>query len=132
MIARPVSAALSGRSVLVVEDQFLIAEEMRRAVENLGGRVVGPVPSVDRAMTLAMEARPDIGLLDVDLHGQDIYPVADALMQAGSPVIFTTGFDRAALPAAYQDVPHLDKPVTAHALAAALAALSVAEQVQRP
>ena len=129
MIARPVSAALGGRSVLVVEDQFLIAEEMRRAVENLGGRVVGPVPSVERAMMLAIKTRPDIGLLDVDLRGQEIYPVADALREAGSPVIFTTGFDRAALPAAYQDIPHLDKPVTANALAAALAALS---QVVQP
>lgn len=123
MIARPVSAALSGRSVLVVEDQFLIAEEMRRAVENLGGRVLGPVPSVEKALALTVQARPDIGLLDVDLHGQEIYPVADALIEAGAPVIFTTGFDRAAMPAAYQGVPHLDKPVTTHALAAALAAL---------
>jgi DNA-binding NarL/FixJ family response regulator len=123
MIARPVSAALRGRSVLVVEDQFLIAEEMRRAVENLGGQVVGPVSSVDEAMSLVRRLYPDIGLLDVDLHGREIYPVADALIEAGSPVIFTTGFDRAAMPAAYQDVPHLDKPVTTHALVVALSAL---------
>jgi CheY-like chemotaxis protein len=123
MIARPVPAALSGRSVLVVEDQFLIAEEMRRAVEDLGGRVLGPVPSVEKALALAVRTRPDIGLLDVDLHGEEIYPVADALIETGAPVIFTTGFDRAALPAAYQDVLHLDKPVTPHALAAVLAAL---------
>jgi CheY-like chemotaxis protein len=129
MIARPVSAALSGLSVLVVEDQFLIAEEMRRAVEHLGGRVVGPVPSVEKALALALQARPDLGLLDVDLHGQEIYPVADALIEAGSPVIFATGFDRAAMPAAYKDAPHLDKPVTPHALAAALAAI---QQSERP
>jgi CheY-like chemotaxis protein len=70
-----------------------------------------------------MQTPPDIGLLDIDLHGQEIYPVADALIEAGSPIIFTTGLDRAAMPAAYQHVPHLDKPVTPHALAAALAAL---------
>jgi CheY-like chemotaxis protein len=119
---------LRGRSVLVVEDQFLIAEEMRRAVEHLGGRVVGPVPSVEEAMKLVRRLQPDVGLLDVDLHGQEIYPVADALIEAGSPVIFTTGFDRAAMPAAYQHAPHLDKPVTPHALAAALAALQPSER----
>jgi CheY-like chemotaxis protein len=128
MIASPVSAALRGRSVLVVEDQFLIAEEMRRVVENLGGRVVGPVPSVEEAMVLVHRLQPDVGLLDVDLHGQEIYPVADALIEAGSPVIFTTGFDRAAMPAAYKDAPHLDKPVTPHALAAALAAIQPSER----
>ena len=110
---------LRGRRVLVVEDQFLIAEEMRRAVERLGGRVVGPVASVEGALSVAAEQRLDLALLDVDVRGAQIYPAADELISRGAPVIFTTGFEREAMPACYRDLPRIDKPVTVKALAAA-------------
>lgn len=110
---------LRGRRVLVVEDQYLIAEEMRRAVERLGGRVVGPVASVEGALCVAVEEALDLALLDVDVRGSDIYPAADELISRGAPVIFTTGFDREAMPVCYRDLPRIDKPVTIRALAAA-------------
>jgi CheY-like chemotaxis protein len=119
----PAPVALRGRSVLVVEDQYVIAEAMRRAVEQLGGRVLGPTSTVEGALALAEGARPDFALLDVDLRGDRIYPVADALIDAGAPVVFTTGFDRDAMPEAYRALPHIDKPVTERSLAAVLARL---------
>jgi DNA-binding NarL/FixJ family response regulator len=103
-----------------VEDQYLVAEEMRRMVERLGGRVMGPVATVAGAMALLRETRPDVALLDVDLHGAPIYQVADVLLDAGAPVIFTTGFDREDMPLGYRDLPHVDKPVTARSLASVL------------
>ena len=110
---------LRGRRVLVVEDQYLIAEEMRRTVERLGGQVLGPVSTVDGALSLAARGRLDLALLDVDLHGSEIYPAADELISIGAPIIFTTGYEREAMPPGYRDLPRLDKPVTAGALAAA-------------
>jgi CheY-like chemotaxis protein len=89
-------------------------------VERLGGRVMGPVSTVAGAMALVRQTRPDVALLDVDLHGAAIYQVADALIDAGSPVIFTTGFDREDLPPGYRDLPHVDKPVTARSLVSVL------------
>jgi CheY-like chemotaxis protein len=114
---------LRGRRVLVVEDQYLIADEMRRTVERLGGQVLGPVSTLDGALSLAVRGGLDLALLDVDLHGSEIYPAADELMSI-APVIFTTGFERDAMPPGYRDLPRLDKPVTARALAAAWSDLS--------
>ena len=109
--------------VLVVEDEYLIRMLLEDMLDELGYGVAAAVGTISEARQIATNGEFNAAILDVNLDGQEIYPVADVLIEAGSPVIFTTGFDRAAMPAAYQDLPHLDKPVTTHALAAALAAL---------
>ncbi len=107
--ARPPS--LRGRRVLVVEDEYLLAEDLRHGLERVGAEVLGPVPSVARALTLlAAGAPPDAAILDVNLGGEMAFPVAEALQALGVPFVFATGYDVAALPRAYAQVPRCEKP----------------------
>lgn len=114
---------LAGRHILVVEDEYLIAEAMVEILEEGGARVVGPVPTLQRALALvANGGRLDAAVLDINLQGQAAYPVADALRRAGVPFVFTTGYDEWVLAAPYATVPRLEKPVDPAALIEALAA----------
>ncbi len=116
----PVSKVLKGRRVLIVEDEFLIAEEMRRAVDGLGGGVLGPVGALEDAERLLGEGRPDLALLDVNLHGRMVNPVAAQLKRLKVPMIFATGYAQSNLAPEFQGDLYLEKPVTSHALAAAV------------
>lgn len=110
------SSTLSGRRVLIVEDQYLIADDMRQAIESLGGAVIGPAPSIDAALEMLAAGEVDLALLDVNIAGDPVYRLADMLMAKGTPFIFATGYSRAATPSAYAAAPHLEKPVTAQAI----------------
>jgi CheY-like chemotaxis protein len=116
---------LQGRRVLIVEDQYLIADEMRRSVEALGGAVVGPAPSVEKAIGAMGEQDIDLALLDVNLSGEPVYRLADMLISRGTPFIFATGYARAALREDYADAPHIEKPVTVAALRSCLRTLGL-------
>ncbi|MFH5923878.1 response regulator [Roseomonas xinghualingensis] len=118
------SSPLAGCSVLIVEDQYLIAEEMCELVERLGGTVIGPVPRVSEALEALEEAKPDLALLDVDLGSEKVYVAAEALRAAGTPFLFTTGYDRGAIDSRFSDVLRLEKPVSLTALVAALGQLN--------
>ncbi|HEX8233374.1 MAG TPA: response regulator [Caulobacteraceae bacterium] len=108
---------LSGIKVLVVEDQFLIADDIQRAVGALGGDVIGPFPNIDRARAALAEENVGLALLDVNLGGADrVFPLADELAARHVPFIFSTGYDRWVLPPAHQNRPRLEKPVTPGAL----------------
>jgi CheY-like chemotaxis protein len=119
---------LRGKSVLIVEDQYLVADGILRAVETLGGRVIGPVRDCQSALQLAAEEKPDLALLDINLDGVEVYPAAKELRRMRIPMIFTTGYDRSAIAAEFTETPHLDKPVTAWGLAAALSKISHARR----
>ncbi|HVG48881.1 MAG TPA: response regulator [Rubellimicrobium sp.] len=104
-------AAPRHRRVLVVEDEYLLAEDLRRGLEDAGAEVLGPVPSVADALALlATEAPPDAAILDVNLGGEMVFPVADVLRERGVPFMFATGYDQWSLPQAYTDVPRCEKP----------------------
>lgn len=115
---------IAGRRVLVVEDEYFLADRLARDLCALGAEVVGPVPSVDDALDLVEGgARLDGAVLDINLQGEMVYPVADALRARGVPFVFATGYDRTSIPAPYREVPRCEKPVDAQRIAAALAAL---------
>lgn len=108
------AAQLVGRRVLIVEDEYFIADEMRRAFEDEGAEVLGPVGRVDEALALLGGAASlDGAVLDVYLDNEMVFPLADALLQKGIPFVFTTGYDQAALPEQYSVVDRLEKPVEA-------------------
>lgn len=100
---RPAAALPSGlrdRRIHVVEDEYIMAQDLRYELEDAGAEVLGPVPSVTGALTLlAREAPPDAAILDVNLGGEMVYPLADILRQRGIPFMFATGL-RPAGPAA--------------------------------
>ncbi|MBV8912128.1 MAG: response regulator [Acetobacteraceae bacterium] len=104
---------LRGRRLLVVEDEYAIATELVCWLEDEGVEVVGPVGTVDEALALvAREAQHLHGaMLDINLHDQLVYPVADALSDVGVPFVFTTGYSASAIPPAYADVPRCMKPL---------------------
>jgi CheY-like chemotaxis protein len=105
------SRSLAGLSVLVVEDDYFVADESATILRNHGARVLGPVPDMDRARGLLSEEKPDCVLLDVNLKGEFVYALAEDLMHRGIPAVFTTGYDASFLPPALQGMPCLQKPV---------------------
>ena len=108
----PQAAPLAGRRVLVVEDEYLLAEDLRPALEAQGAEVMGPAASVAQALDLLRSGlSPYMAILDINLHGEMVYPVADALRARGIPFIFATGYEAWAIPEAYADVTRAEKPV---------------------
>ena len=100
------------RHVLLVEDEYFIADEMRRAFEDGGAEVLGPVGRVDEALALiGRTGRIDGAVLDVNLHDETVYAVADALRERGVPFVFATGYEPASIPARFADVRRCEKPV---------------------
>ncbi|HYG25916.1 MAG TPA: response regulator [Caulobacteraceae bacterium] len=111
---------LEGRRVLIVEDQYLIAEEMRRAVLALGGEVVGPCPTIEAAMETLKETAVQFALLDVNVQGEEVARVTDELAARGVPFAFATGYDQWAIPPQHHDRVRIEKPVTREALREAI------------
>jgi len=100
-----------GRRVLVVEDQALVALEIVDALEELECEPVGPVGSVEAALARAGSERLDAAVLDVDLRGSNVQPVAELLEARGVPFLYSTGFgEERALAAARAERPVLRKP----------------------
>ena len=121
------TSALVGRRILVVEDEMMIAMLVEDMLSELGCAVVGPAHALDVALDLARtEQGLDAALLDVNLGGQPVFAVADALREKGVPAIFSTGYGDAGLREIDRGALVLQKPFRAGDLAAALnAALGV-------
>jgi len=112
--------ALAHRRVLVVEDEYFIADDMVRVLQKLGADVVGPVQTAEKAMALLQDSPVDVAVLDINLRGRMVFPVADALRDRGVPFVFATGYSEAAVPPDYSDVPLWEKPFQPEELARAL------------
>ncbi|PWS36748.1 hypothetical protein DFH01_16595 [Falsiroseomonas bella] len=116
--------ALRGLRVLVVEDSALVAMELETALRAQGAEVIGPVARIEEAAAAILPVPPDAALLDIDLDGVAVFPLADALAAAGVPFVFTTGYEaRLVLPPRFAGRPVLAKPYRGEDAAAALAAL---------
>jgi CheY-like chemotaxis protein len=105
--------------VLVVEDDYLIATDLAVQLEECGVEVIGPIYSVEAALTLvnSLGIELDGASLDVNLKGERVYPVADALLAKHVPFVFSTGYDAAVVPQSYRDIPRCEKPVDMKTLA---------------
>src|SRR5580704_2712481 len=115
------TSALAGRRILVVEDEMMIAMLVEDMLAELGCSVVGPAHALDVALNLARtESGLDAALLDVNLGGQPVFAVADALRAKGVPAIFSTGYGDAGLRDVDRGSPVLQKPFRAGDLARAL------------
>jgi len=117
------AALVHGKRVLVVEDSGLTADEIVYGLEDLGCAPVGPAATMEHARELLDGHVVDCALLDVNLDGVYVFPLADLLMQRQIPFILTTGYGAAHLPEAYRDCPKLEKPFSDDELARAIAAL---------
>lgn len=114
---------LSGRRVLVVEDEFLVLMLIEDMLADLGCEAVSTAPSVGKALAL-VEAQPfDVAMLDMNLGGTTSLPVADALAARSVPFLFATGYDGQSLTDGHRTRPVLRKPFQAHELRQVLAGL---------
>lgn len=115
---------LSGQRILVVEDEFLIAMEVKRWLLAAGAEVAGPVSSIDQALDLIEDNGLDAAVLDVSLaRQQQVYPVADKLGALGVPYLFATANVRVSDAPEYRDRPRLPKPFVEAELVRALGGL---------
>jgi len=103
---------LDGCRVLVVEDEFLLADKLSRALQGAGAQVIGPVGKFEAALALVCAPQPiDAAVLDLNLGGVSALPIADRLAERRVPVVFATGYDGFLIPPRYADVPACLKPV---------------------
>lgn len=116
--------SLHGRRILVVEDEYMIANDLRNELEQEGVVVVGPVGGLDTAFELLeSKVQIDSAILDVNLGGDNVFPIATALTERKVPFVFTTGYGPSAIPVRFSGVPVCDKPVEMRWLKEALAAI---------
>jgi len=109
--------------VLVVEDEYLIRMLLEEMLADLGYTVTAAVGSIAEAREHAVNGNFDAAILDVNLDGQEIFPVADMLAERSLPFVFVTGYGERSLPDRYRERPALQKPFQAEQLNAALADL---------
>jgi CheY-like chemotaxis protein len=117
------TAALEGARVLVVEDEYLVATLIEEILKSAGCIVMGPIPRIPEALDAVDEDDYDAAVLDVNLAGERINPVADALSERDVPFMFGTGYGADALPRKYAERPHLCKPFRIAELLRALSSI---------
>ena len=100
----------AGLRVLVVEDEMMVSMLIEDMLGDLGCTVVGPASRLDEAIALANDAELDCAVLDVNLGGQPIFPLADLLRARGAPFAFATGYGDAGLRDVDKGSPVLQKP----------------------
>lgn len=107
---QPPASVFSGKRILLVEDEMLIAMVAADYLSDAGCEVVGPASTVENALQLIDSGRIDAALLDGNLRGRSIESVAVALSQQGTPFAFVTGYGRRALPEAFREGLLIEKP----------------------
>lgn len=110
MISAENERVLEGLRVIIVEDDAMLAMALETALVELGCNVVGLASTLDDAIPLASEAVCDGAILDVNLAGERVYPVADILAARGIPFLFASGYGRAGLRDCDRARPELQKP----------------------
>jgi DNA-binding response OmpR family regulator len=105
------SAPLAGLRVLVVEDDYFIADEICSTLRDGGAEVLGPSPDIEHGLDMVRNERLDCAVLDINLHGNLAFDLAYELRKRGTPSIFATGYDQSVLPGAFSDSVRLEKPV---------------------
>jgi len=109
--------------VLVVEDEYLIRMLLEDMLSDIGYELAAAAGTMAEASELAANGDFAAAILDVNLDGTEIFPVADILAQRGLPFVFVTGYGEGSLPPAYRGRPALQKPFQAEKLKATLAGL---------
>ncbi|EIM24426.1 response regulator [Microvirga lotononidis] len=99
-----------GHRVLIVEDETLVSMLIEDMVGDCGGYVVGPAATFEQAIAIALDEDLDLAILDVNVAGLVVYPVADILRHRGIPFMFVTGYDSSVIPERYRHTCVLSKP----------------------
>lgn len=118
--------ALAGKTILVAEDDYLLADTIDAEIRSAGGIVQGPFTSAKDALgsLLLGTPPPDAATLNVQLSDGDSYPVADELTRRGIPFVFASGNNPASVPSRFTRVAAVPKPYAAHQVVQALVTLT--------
>lgn len=113
---------LQGRRILVFDDDYGVSQAITLLLEGEGAEVIGPVGWAEEALALidSQGTTLNAALLDIDLHGERSYAIADALASRGIRFAFATGYGAEAIAPAYRDVPRCQKPFKVENLVKAL------------
>jgi two-component SAPR family response regulator len=121
---RPTSGPLRGRRILLVEDEYFIADDMAEEFKRSGAEIVGPAATVRQTIQHIRGAtKLDGAVLEINLQGEMVFPVADLLEEQGVPFVFSTGYDHPSIPARYARATRCEKPVEPSKVAQALFAI---------
>lgn len=107
-----VKAAPRSLAVLLIEDEVLIRMTLADMLEELGHRVIGEAGDIESASSFSMTAEYDLAILDINLHGRYVDPVADLIALRGKPFLFASGYGPEVLPSLLRRRPLLRKPVS--------------------
>ena len=118
--------ALRGARILIVEDEYYIADELSRVVSDAGARVIGPCSTLGKAMDAVAADNFDCAVVDLNLHGESAAPVVDALIAEGKSFAIATGYGDSAVPAHLKQAPRIEKPFDPPAIVQMLVQLSCA------
>ena len=116
-----ISTTPPGGSVFLVEDEVMIRMMVADMLEELGYSVAAEAGEINEAVRLAGTTEFDIAILDVNVNGKVISPVAEVLAGRGRPFIFATGYGAQGLPEEFRNRPTLQKPFQMETLAQVLA-----------
>ena len=108
--------SLEGCRVLVVEDDYLIAHELAHHLMDQGAEVIGPLGTFDDALAQVRHDGFDIAVLDINLHGEQAFPIADELRRQGVPFVWATAYAPGDIPDRFAGVPVWEKPYDERAL----------------
>ena len=117
---------LASRRIFVVEDSPVMAEVLAEMLKDFGCEVVGPMGNLGIALEMAAAEAIDAAVIDLNIRGGKVYPVARTLSQRGIPFLVVSGYGDWTMPAEWRTRPRLVKPFTAEALEAELRALLAA------
>ncbi|WP_439399635.1 response regulator [Bradyrhizobium sp. PMVTL-01] len=117
-------ALLSGRRILVVEDEYFLADDISRALRSAGAEIAGPVGELDDALPIIKDGGVlDGAVLDVNIRSEMVFPIAQELRARQVPFVFTTGYDKVSIAPEFHDVVLLEKPIDIAAMVRSLAGL---------
>ena len=102
--------------ILVLEDEWLIANQIETALDDAGFEVVGPFNRVAQAVDVVHSLSVDAAILDINVNGESSFPVAEKLVEASVPFMFLSGYSEVELPSALQGRPMVQKPIDLTAL----------------
>ena len=103
---------LSGQKILIVEDEYMIADDLAAQLRQAGAEVIGPAASLPAAVRkLEGIGRIDAAVLDINLGGVNVFPVVDELIRQGVPIMFLTGYGEENIPPEYASIACCEKPM---------------------
>ena len=114
---------LAGRRILVVEDEYFIAEEIKALLVGMGATVIGPLSDQPKAIAMLSDTEIDCAVLDIDISGQAIFPLIRELRERGIPWLYVSGYSEGLVPEDLRGKAHIEKPIVSDALVASIQGL---------